>query len=123
MPGDLDFGNDPVVFGTRWEEGEDGECIIDGPLVLAHFQLTLKFINTAVGDPLPDIIDLIVFPLEGQESLELSMHAVAFGELEDGTHAVAGTDQKSVDENENGTIIDDDFITEHVYLVPLPDDD
>lgn len=78
---------DPLLFGQRLEE-DPGNCgkIPDGSqAALGSSLLHLTFINTAPGAPLPDLIQLFVFPDDGQEPLKISFQGQADGLLAGGT--------------------------------------
>jgi hypothetical protein len=71
----------PLKFGGRWtaEGGLEGE-----PALGASF-LEVKFINTAPGAPLPDLVQLVYFPEEDQETEFLAFRSSASGQLPNGT--------------------------------------
>lgn len=75
----FDF-NGPLLFGHRAPDVLDGE-----EPALGESLLHVKFINTAPGAPLPDLIQLFVAPEPGQEIVFLSFYARADGPLADGT--------------------------------------
>lgn len=75
----FDF-NGPLLFGNRAPDVLSGM-----EAALGDSLLHVKFINTAPGDPLPDLIQLVFFPQPGQELLFLSFQASAFGPRSDGT--------------------------------------
>jgi hypothetical protein len=79
--------NEPLLFGYRAPD-----LVPDGQEpALGESFLDVKFINTAPGDPLPDLIQLVVAPQAGQELVFLAFRARANGPLrglfgvEDGT--------------------------------------
>lgn len=72
--GDLHFGHRAHEVVQEGEEAAMGESF-----------LHVKFINTAPGAPLPDLIQFFDAPEEGQELLFLSFYARADGPLPDGT--------------------------------------
>jgi hypothetical protein len=109
----FDFANDPVIFGVRWERVR-GSCVLNDP-ALGNSMLTVTFINTAPGAPLPDLIQLLAAPEPGQELLAISLHAEAVGELADGTPARAETHQ--VAKVKGGEL---QFSVENVFVEPLP---
>ncbi len=60
--GELGF-NEPLIFGWRAPDVlDDGK---EPSLGTSHYEI--KFINTAPGDPLPDILQVAFCPEEGQE--------------------------------------------------------
>jgi hypothetical protein len=77
----LNLANDPLLFGHRASDvlNEGAEAALGESL------LRVDFINTAPGAPLPDVIQLIVDPEQGQELRLLSFYARADGPLADGT--------------------------------------
>lgn len=69
----VDFATGPLVFGHRAPDVLD-----DGAQpVLADVTFTLSFTNTALGAPLPDLIQLFFFPSKGQAIERYSFHAEA----------------------------------------------
>jgi hypothetical protein len=111
----FDFANDPVVFGARWTEDEQGACAIGAAPALGYSILRLTFHNTAPGAPLPDLFQLVIAPEPGQELLDLSLHAVALGALPDGRPARA-TAHQEVRRNRAGDL---EFVVEEVGVQPL----
>jgi hypothetical protein len=115
----FDYANDPVIFGTRWEEVKKGrnkgDCFFPGPIALGDSLLQVRFINPRPGAPLPDLIQLFFAPQEGQEVLSISLDAEAVGLLPDGTPALATTTQQ-------GRLADGKFVfsREEVTVDPLP---
>jgi hypothetical protein len=75
----FDF-NGPLLFGHRALDVAAG-----AEPALGESLLHIKFINTAPGDPLPDLIKLFVEPELGQELIFMSFYAQADGPLADGT--------------------------------------
>jgi hypothetical protein len=70
----------PLLFGNRAPE-----VLAGAEPALGESFLHVKFINTAPGAPLPDLIQLLVAPEPGQELVFLSFHARADGPLADGS--------------------------------------
>jgi hypothetical protein len=75
--------NGPLLFGRRL--AACGEQPPGTEAALGSSLLHVTFINTAPGAPLPDLIQLLYFPEEGQETIKLSFHGQAGGSLADGT--------------------------------------
>ena len=73
--GSNDF-NGPLLFGNRAPEVVDGA----EPALGASFY-QIEFINTAPGDPLPDLLQIVFFPEEGQEVLRTHLTNRAKGPL------------------------------------------
>ena len=71
----FDF-NGPLLFGSRAPEAADGA---DSALGRSHY--AVKFINTAAGADLPDLIQLVFFPEAGQELVSLKNNNQARGPL------------------------------------------
>ena len=71
----LDF-NGPLLFGSRAPEAADGA---DSALGRSHY--SVKFINTAAGADLPDLIQLAFFPEAGQELISIKNNNQARGPL------------------------------------------
>lgn len=114
IPSDNPFGKNPVVFGVRWQEDEEGNCVIDGKPALGKSKLKVKFINPEPGAPLPDLSQLLFSPEPGQEILSISVHAEATGKLPDGRPARAETHQ--VAKVQDGEL---QFSVENVFVKPL----
>jgi hypothetical protein len=84
----IDFANGSVLFGHRWNETL-ATCVLDGtPPALGNSFLEIKFINTRVGAPLPDLIQLFSLPAAGQELTEYVFHANATGPLANGAQGM-----------------------------------
>ena len=76
-----DFATNPLLFGHRAPDVLGGE-----DAALGESSLKVGFVNTAPGDPLPDLEQLIFAPLPGQEFPSfISFRAQADGMLADGT--------------------------------------
>lgn len=73
-----DFANDPLLFGYRAPEVLAGA---EPALVSSH--LTLRFFNTAPGALLPDLIQLLVSPEDGQALRFIGFEANGDGSLAD----------------------------------------
>jgi hypothetical protein len=84
--GDSGDFNGPLLFGFRALDVEDG-----AEPVLGDCLLKVVFINTAPGAPLPDLIQLLAFPEEGQELRAFSIIAKAKGELRQAFGVPEGT--------------------------------
>jgi hypothetical protein len=73
----FDYGSGPLAFGYR-----PCDALPEGQShALANSFLQLVFINTAPNAPLPDMMQLFVEPLPGQEPRILSFHESAEGAL------------------------------------------
>jgi hypothetical protein len=73
----FDYATGPLTFGYRaCDDLPEGQSH-----ALANSFVQLVFINTAPGAPLPDMMQLFVAPLPGQEPLILSFHQSAAGAL------------------------------------------
>lgn len=111
-----DFANGELLFGNRAGEGEPA---------LGESFLEVKFINTAPGAPLPDLIQLAFSPEAGQELLFIAIRARAKGELhelfgvQEGTPGRATVVQTGLiykyDEDSNAAVADG-FPVERVDL-------
>lgn len=88
---------------------------------LADSVLTLSFINTAPGAPLPNLTSLIFFPLPGQEIKSVSFVATAFGPLRplfgvpDETPGSVHTTQRGL-YGVPGQGLDDNFPAERIVI-------
>ena len=74
MQGCEDFASNPLLFGHRLPEVLAGK---DAALGDSLFEVVL--INTAPGAPLPDMLQLFIAPLPGQEPRFMSFYARAVG--------------------------------------------
>jgi hypothetical protein len=83
---ECDFANSPVLFGQRTPEGSEW-----ANAALGESLLQVKFINTAPGDPLPDLIQLWALPLDGQELQSIKFTARADGPLREAYGVPDGT--------------------------------
>jgi hypothetical protein len=70
------FYPNPLLFGARAPDVCEGA----NPS-LGSITMIIDLINTAPGDPLPDLLQVLVAPLEGQELPRLSLSASGDGEL------------------------------------------
>jgi len=112
----FEFARDPVIFGVRWRQNDEGSCGLHGSLALGTSMLQVRFINTGAGAALPDLLQLVVAPERGQELTGLSLHAEATGELADGTPARAAAHQVLA-LNSRGEL---EFVVENVVVGKLP---
>lgn len=109
------FGDNPTVFGTRWNT----DCTFDGRLALGYSMVVVEFINPAgLGASLPNMFDFFD-PETNLSLLKLSVRAIAFGRMSDGTRAIAGTRQLWEDLDDTGSVLDNAFSREEVFLRPL----
>ncbi len=70
---------DGVIFGN-----DPGATLMGAEPGLGTSHLHLRFTNTAPGDPLPDLLQLLLAPAEGQALLYMQFIANAEGPLDDG---------------------------------------
>lgn len=85
--GGCDYANGSLLFGQRYSEESEGW----GNAALGESLLQVKFINTAPGAPLPDLIQLIFFTEPGQELQFISFMAQADGTLREAYGVPDGT--------------------------------
>jgi hypothetical protein len=64
--------NVPLIYGARVTD-----VMLGAQPVLGDIHMTLTLTNTAPGDPIPDLIQLLVVPATGQELLAVSVVASA----------------------------------------------
>ena len=81
-----DFENGPLLFGSRAVEAADG-----AESALGRVHLSLKFINSAPGADLPDVLQVFFFPEPGQELLSFKANHQAFGPLREAFGVPDGT--------------------------------
>lgn len=88
-PCDFDFANGPMLFGAR-----STEVLAGMDATLGEINITLLFINTAPGAPMPDIMQILYAPEEGQELLWFALSATANGPLREAYGVPDGTPGK-----------------------------
>ena len=106
------------VFGSA-----AGEIIAGAEPALANSLLTLEFINTASGAPMPNLNNLIFFPAVGQELVKITFEATAKGPLRAlfgvpaGTPGMVHTTQRGLyGVDSNGAALTDSFPTERITI-------
>ena len=78
---DTGFPQSALIFGN------DYQAVLAGATpALADVHLQARFITTAAGAPLPDLVQIMFVPEEGQQLLQVKFHATATGPL----HALFG---------------------------------
>ena len=82
----IDFPEGPELFGYRASEIAAG-----APAALGNAWLTLKFIHTDPGGPLPDFVLLAFDPEPGWEIISVTFHAAARGALREASGFPEGT--------------------------------
>ena len=109
------FGENPLIFGARVTD------IIGGAVPsLGDSTLITEFTNTACGAPLPDLIQLLSAPEQGQELLTLKTVVTAEGFFVDGTPGrVHITNMGLFNTGFHGAVADG-FPVEKLKLIPLP---
>ncbi len=115
---DCDFAEGDLLFGHLASDVLDDEA--DAALGQSHLELV--FINTAPGADLPDFIQLLFCPEEGQEFVFVGFRATAHGTLreafgvEDGTPGRMQTTQTGVFMAGFHGAVGDAFPAEHIKL-------
>jgi hypothetical protein len=115
--GNYDYANAPTLFGARINEG------FGAPFALGDCSMQVKFINSAVGAPLPDLEQLVSNPGPGQEfpsfvtfrSREDGLLRSAFG-VPDGTPGRVECTQTGLLTKEMGRPGQDGFPVEHIIV-------
>jgi hypothetical protein len=111
----FDFASDPLVFGARPNpSGLQGSGV-----ALGNSVLIVKFINTAPGAALPDLLQLFIDPAPGQVPLSIGIKAMASGTLPDGSPARAEVVQTGLfftNANGNSRVAFDAFPAERVKV-------
>lgn len=74
------FANGPLIFGQRAQD-----VLQNKAAALGNVQFQMKFINTALGAPLPDLIQLLFAPAPGQEFTSYAFSSHATGAYCNGT--------------------------------------
>lgn len=80
------LAGDPLFFGATV-----GEVLHGATPALGTSFLESKYITTAPGLPLPDLVQISYFPESGQEELKLNFHAKADGLLREASGFPEGT--------------------------------
>jgi len=109
-----DFALDPLLLGGRPAPGG-----FQGTVALADSELKVKFINSAPGAPLPDLIQLFAAPQSGQVPLSIGFTAAASGRLADGSRGRAEVVQTGLfmtNAKGNSRVAADGFPAERVTL-------
>jgi hypothetical protein len=83
---ECNFANSPLLFGQRYPDGSDW-----ANAALGESLLQVKFINTAPGDPLPDLIQFFADPSYGGELQSIKFTARADGPLREAYGVPDGT--------------------------------
>lgn len=86
---DADF-DDPLVFlNTRLAFGARAQDVVAAGAepALGKVTLDITFMNSALGAPLPDLVQLVNEPASGQKPLTFRFEAEARGVKQDGTRA------------------------------------
>ena len=84
--GSCDYANGSLLFGQRYPQGSDW-----GNAALGESLLQVKFINTAPGAQLPDLIQLFFFPEPEQEVRSILFTSRADGTLREAYGVADGT--------------------------------
>jgi hypothetical protein len=116
--------NNPLWFGYRAPDVCDPEQNVEvGDVALGHITMIVEFINAEPGDPLPDLLQLLVAPEPGQEGPRiLFTRARAAGPLRqafgvaDGTPGRFDTTQNGLFTTSGGGATADGFPVERISL-------
>ena len=106
--------NNALLFGQRYTDEPDDWA----GAALGESLLQVKFINTAPGAPLPDLVELFFFPQEGQEVLFVSFKARADGTLREEYGVPDGTPGR-VQVNQTGLYMTHSAQAPDGYLWPV----
>ncbi len=110
-----DFGGAPTIFGDRAPD-----VLAGAGAALGSSLLRLRFINTAPGAPLPDLLQLLFLPEAGQETLFLTVVATAEGTLPDDTEACLHTIQTGLFMTGFHGAVGDGFPVEFIEITDGP---
>jgi len=117
---DFDFLT-PLIFGARAPDVLSG-----ANAALGASTLELTFVNTAVGLPIPDLMQLLFAPEPGQEVSNVVFRSSAAGELREGFGTPDGTPGRMVvlqrglfDIPGQGNGVGDGFPVEFIKLRPI----
>lgn len=110
-----DYATDPLLFGNRAPAVLAGA---ESALVSSH--LTLRFINTSLGASLPDLIQLLVAPEDGQELRFIGFEANGEGPLaDDGGRGRLQIVQRGLLMTSFQGAVSDGFPVEKILLKPV----
>jgi hypothetical protein len=119
-----DFATSPVLFGAR-----STDVIAGAEATLGSCYMKWVFISPAVGDPIPDLMQLLFVPVAGQELLSFHFNGVATGPLSEAFGVADGTPGK-LNVTQTGLFmtgfqgaVGDGFPVEHVNLRVLGNTD
>lgn len=105
----------PLLFGNKAPE-----VLAGAKAATCNSALRVTFINTAPGAPMPDLIQLAIFPEPGQELLSITTHCNARGQLHAAYGVTEGTPGRAIS-HQVARVIDGSltFTTEKVILKVL----
>ena len=112
-----DFAGDPLLLGSRPQD-----VLADQEPALGDSFLQVRFINTAPGAPLPDLVQLAFFPAPGQELRSMSFQARAHGPLRarlgvpEGTPGSTEIVQSSAFSTSAAGVLSEDASTQRIRL-------
>jgi hypothetical protein len=104
----FDF-NDELLFGSRVDT-------IGGVPAFGNSLFRVTFINSAPGAPLPDLLQMLIFPEEGPEVLAIKFVGNAAGLLADGTSGRTHATQVGLFDTGFHGAVADGFPAENVSL-------
>jgi hypothetical protein len=113
----------PLVFGYRAPD-----VLNDGAVpALGSSMMKFTFVNTAPGAPLPDLMQVVFAPEEGQELVSVRFSSQAAGDLREGSGYADGTPGKAI-VSETGLFmtgfhgaVGDGFPAENIVLIRTGD--
>lgn len=105
----------PIVFGNRVTDVLAGADASFGSSILR-----VKFINTAPGAPMPDLIQLVFFPESGQELIWVAFVGTAEGTTPDGATACLHATQTGLFMTGFHGAVSDGFPAEVIDIVEGP---
>lgn len=112
-PGDNQFGENDLIFGTRATD-----VLAGAEPALGDSNFTLEFTNTAPGLPIPDFEEFLFgAPVAGRDILSLTFNGTATGHFADGTPGKVQVTQKAILHNGFHGKVGDGFPVENIILI------
>jgi hypothetical protein len=112
-PGDNQFGENALIFGTR-----ASDVLAGATPALGDSNFTLEFTNTAPGLPIPDFEEFLFgAPVAGRDILSVTFNGTATGSFADGTPGKVHVTQKAILHNGFHGAVGDGFPVENIILI------
>jgi hypothetical protein len=109
---DNQFGNNPLLFGTRVTDVQAGEAP-----ALGDCKMDLEFTNSAPGLPIPDFEQLLFAPAAGQAVLSVVFEGAASGQFANGAPGKVHVTERGILDNGFHGAVADGFPAEFITLI------